>query len=145
MHEVNEAEIVPYTPQEMFELVAEVDEYQEFLPWCEESRVVSRENNIVVAEFRAKLTLASISFTTRNELHHCERITIELLEGPFEVFEGSWRFSSESESSSKIEFHLRFRFAHERLSSLFDPLFQEATNKIIDAFKKRAQTVYGSH
>lgn len=107
--------------------------------------MLRRENNTVVAEIRAKLGLASISFTTRNEFHQHKRITIQLLEGPFEVFEGSWRFSSESERSSKIEFHLRFRFAYERLASLFDPLFEEATDKIIDAFKKRAQTVYGPH
>lgn len=142
MHEIKETEIVPYTPEEMFDLVANVDEYQEFLPWCEESRVVSRENNTVVAEIRAKLALASISLTTRNEIRPYERIGIHLLEGPFEVFEGSWRFSSESESSSKIEFHLRFRFAHERLASLFDPLFKEATDTIIKAFKERAQKVY---
>jgi ribosome-associated toxin RatA of RatAB toxin-antitoxin module len=144
MHEIKETEIVHYTPEEMFDLVANVDEYQEFLPWCEESRVVSRENDTVVAEIRAKLALVNISFTTRNEFHPTERIDIHLSEGPFEVFEGSWRFSSESESSSKIEFHLRFKFAHDRLASLFDPLFQEATDKIIDAFKKRAQKVYGA-
>ncbi len=144
MHEVQESEIVPYTKEEMFELVVDVDKYQEFLPWCEESRVVSRENNTVVAEIGAKLGLASISFTTRNEFHHYERISIELLEGPFETFEGYWCFSSESESSSKIEFHLRFRFAHERLASLFDPIFQEATDTFIEAFKDRAQTIYGS-
>jgi ribosome-associated toxin RatA of RatAB toxin-antitoxin module len=61
MHEVQENEIVPYTKKEIFELVADVDKYQEFLPWCKESRVVSRENNTVVAEIGAKLGLASIS------------------------------------------------------------------------------------
>jgi ribosome-associated toxin RatA of RatAB toxin-antitoxin module len=127
----------------MFDLLANVDMYQEFLPWCEELRVISRENNTVVAEIRAKLALVSISFTTRNELQYCERITIQLLEGPFEVFEGSWRFSSDSESSSKIEFHLRFRFAHERLTSLFDSLLKEATDTVIKAFKERAQKAYG--
>lgn len=101
-------------------------------------------NNTVVAEIGAKLGLASISFTTRSEFHHYRRISIELLEIPFETFEGSWRFSAESENSSRIEFHLRFRFAHERLASLFDPLFGEATNTVIEAFKQRAQTIYGS-
>ena len=143
MHEVKESEIVPYTPGQMFELIADVDRYQEFLPWCEESRVVSRENNTVVAEFKAKLGPASVSFTTRNEFHPSERIDIHLLKGPFQVFEGGWRFSSESESSSKIEFRLRFKIAHGHLGSIFDPLFQEATDKIIGDFKKRAQTVYG--
>jgi ribosome-associated toxin RatA of RatAB toxin-antitoxin module len=142
MHEVQESEIVPYTKEEMFELVADVDKYQEFLPGCEESRVVSRENNTVVAEIGAKLGPASIFFTTRSEFHYYKRISIELLEGPFEVFEGSWRFSSESENRCKIEFYLRFRFAHERLVSLFDPLFQEATDTVIEAFKERAQKVY---
>ena len=143
MHEAKETEIVPYSPRQMFELIADVDRYQEFLPRCEESRAVSRESNTVVAEFRAKLGPASISFTTRNEFLPHKRIDIHLLEGPFEVFEGWWRFSSESEASCKIEFHLRFRFAHEHLDLIFDPFFQGAADKIIGAFKKRAQTIYG--
>jgi ribosome-associated toxin RatA of RatAB toxin-antitoxin module len=86
MHKVQETEVVPYTKKQMFELVADVDRYQEFFPRCEESRVVSRENNTVVAEFRAKLEPAGISFTTGNEFHPYERIDIHFLEGPFEVF-----------------------------------------------------------
>ena len=143
MHEVEETEIVPYTKEEMFDLVADVDRYKEFLPRCEESRVVDRKNNTVVVEFRVKLGPAGISFTTRNEFLPRERIDIHLLEGPFEVFEGWWRFSSESEVSCTIEFHLRFRFAHEHLGLIFDPFFQGATDKIIGAFRKRAQAVYG--
>ena len=143
MHEVEETEIVPYTKEEMFDLVADVDRYKEFLPRCEESRVVDRKNNTVVAEFRVQLGPAGISFTTRNEFVPHERIAISLLDGPFELFEGWWRFSSESTASCKVEFHLRFRFTHEHLDLIFDPFFQGATDKIIGAFKKRAQTVYG--
>ena len=143
MHEVEETEIVPYTKEEMFDLVADVDRYKEFLPRCEESRVVDRKNNTVVAEFRVQLGPAGISFTTRNEFVPHERIAISLLDGPFELFEGWWRFSSESTASCKVEFHLRFRFAHEHLGLIFDPFFQGATDKIIGAFRKRAQTVYG--
>ena len=143
MHEVKETEAVPYSPRQMFELIADVDRYQEFLPRCEKSRIVSRENNTVVVEFRVKLGPAGLSFTTRNEFFPHKRIDIHLLQGPFEVFEGWWRLSSESEASCKIEFHLRFRFAHEHLDLIFDPFFQGATDKIIGAFKKRAQTIYG--
>ena len=143
MHEVEEAEVVPYTKEEMFELVADADRYQEFLPRCEESRIVSRENNTVVVKFRVKLGPAGISFTTRNDFFPHKRIDIHLLEGPFEVFEGFWLFSTRTEASCKIEFHLRFRFAHEHLDLIFDPFFQGATDKIIGAFKKRAQTIYG--
>jgi coenzyme Q-binding protein COQ10 len=143
MHEVKAIEIVPFPPRQIFELIADVDCYQEFLPWCEASRVVSRENNIVVAEFRAKLGPARISLTTRNDIFPYKGIDIHLLEGPFEVFEGWWRISPESEDSSRIEFYLRFRFAHEHLDLIFDPLFQEATDKIIATFKKRAQSIYG--
>ena len=145
MHEVEESEIVPYSKEEMFELVADVDRYKEFLPRCEESRIASREDNTVVVEFRVRLGPASISFTTRNEFLPRERIDIDLLEGPFEVFEGFWLFSFESEASCKIEFHLRFKFTHEHLDLIFDPFFQGAADKIIGAFKKRAQTIYGEH
>ena len=143
MHEVEESEVVPYSKEEMFELVADVDKYQEFLLRCEESRIVSRENNTVVVEFRVKLGPASIPFTTRNDFFPHERIDINLLEGPFEVFEGFWLFSFKSAASCKIEFHLRFRFTHEHLGLILDPFFQGATDKIIGAFKKRAQTIYG--
>ena len=143
MHEMEETEIVPYTKEEMFDLVADVDRYKEFLPRCEESRIISRESNTVVVEFRVKLGPAGISFTTRNEFLPGERIDIHLLEGPFEVFEGFWLFSFKSEASCKIEFHLRFRFTHEHLGLIFDPFFQGATDKIIGAFMKRARTIYG--
>ena len=142
MHEVNENEVVAYSKKEMFELVADVGRYQEFLPWCVGSRVLSRENNTVVAELRAKLGPVAISFTTLNKFHPYESIDIQLAEGPFEVFEGGWRFSPESEGGSKIEFRLRFKIAHEHLGAIFDPLFQEATDKIVGAFKKRAQSIY---
>ena len=143
MHEVKETEAVPYSPRQMFELIADVDRYQEFLPRCEKSRIVSRENNTVVVEFRVKLGPAGLSFTTRNDFFPHKRIDIHLLQGPFDVFEGSWRFFSHSEHSAKIEFRLRFKIAHERLGALFDPLFREATATITKAFKERAEKVYG--
>jgi ribosome-associated toxin RatA of RatAB toxin-antitoxin module len=135
---------VPYHASQMFKLVDDVDQYEQFLPWCKESRVLSRTED----EVRATLTLSAKglqkSFTTCNRIQKNKMIEISLVNGPFRHLEGFWLFHDQSEKLSTIQFDLEFEFASKFISLAFSPVFHQVANTLIDAFAKRAAELYGS-
>lgn len=135
---------VLYSAAEMYRLVDNVEEYAQFLPWCKESRVISRGTD----EVRAMLTLAGggfqKSFSTCNRLQQDKMIEIRLLDGPFRQLEGFWRFDSVAEQGCQITLDLEFEFSNKLLGLAFGPIFNQVANTLVEAFYKRAQEVYGN-
>lgn len=135
--------VVPYLATEMYQLVNRVEEYSEFLPYCSESKVLSRNAD----EVQAMLVLSGggfqKSFTTCNRLQPDKMIEIRLVNGPFRHLEGFWRFDQIAESSSSVTLDLEFEFSGRLLSLAFGPVFQQVAHSLMDAFSKRAEQVYG--
>lgn len=141
---------VCYSPAEMYQLVDDVQNYQDFLPWCKKSSVLSRTEN----EVRATLLLSAggmyKSFTTCNRLQKDKMIQISLVDGPFKHLEGFWLFHP-SETNTNIntkqgcciQFELEFEFSTRLLSMAFSPVFNQVANTLVDAFVKRADCLYG--
>jgi len=133
---------VNYQAFEMFRLVDDVDNYQHFLPWCKESKVLSRTPD----EVRAVLILSAggfhKAFSTCNRLQKDKMIEISLLDGPFRRLEGFWLFHDEGDSCT-IQFELDFEFSTKLFSMAFAPLFQQVSTTLVDAFVKRANDLYG--
>jgi ribosome-associated toxin RatA of RatAB toxin-antitoxin module len=140
---INRSLVVPYSQAQMYQLVDEVETYAEFLPWCKQSTVLSRNED----EVRASLLLSSgafqRSFTTCNRLQKDKMIEIRLLDGPFKQLEGFWKFDHEEENNSRVTLDLEFEFSSKLIAMAFGPVFNQVANTLVDAFHKRAVQVYG--
>ncbi|HRD68980.1 MAG: type II toxin-antitoxin system RatA family toxin [Legionella sp.] len=140
---VKRARTVPYSCEQMYGLVNEVEHYAEFLPYCSESKVHHRDEDEVQATLVIGAAGMSKSFTTRNRLQVNKMIEIRLVDGPFSHLEGFWRFDEVEGGGCKISFDLEFEFAGKIFSMLLGPVFDQVTDKMVDAFCDRAETVYG--
>lgn len=144
MHEIKDSETVPYTVGQMFELVADVERYKEFLPWCTDSKILRREKKHVdVAEIRLGYGPLHTTFATRNTYHANRAIEIDLVEGPFEVLEGRWQFEPLPEKGCRMNLDMHFEFAQQHLEGMFNHMFKTAMETLAHAFTDRAKDLYG--
>ena len=143
MNEVNRSVLVAHSASRMFALVDDVEKYPEFLPWCNATEVSFRDAHITRATIHINYRGISQSFTTENAKEPPRLMLIRLVEGPFKTLEGSWRFTELSAAGSKVELSLRYEFAGRLLEKLVGPVFGFIANNLVDAFVKRAQSVYG--
>lgn len=139
---VKKSRIVAYSCEQMFELVNIIEHYNQFLPYCTDSVVHHRDADEVQATLVIGAAGMSKSFTTRNRLQLNKMIEIRLVDGPFSHLEGFWRFDEVNEGC-KISFDLEFEFAGRMVSMLLGPVFEQVTDKMVDAFCDRAEVVYG--
>ncbi len=132
---------VPYSCEQMYSLVNQIEHYAEFLPYCTDSKVSHRDEDEVQATLVIGAAGMSKSFTTRNRLQTNKMIEIRLVDGPFSHLEGFWRFDPEGEGC-RVSFDLEFEFAGKIFSMLLGPIFDQVTDKMVDAFCDRAEIVY---
>lgn len=134
--------IVPHTAAEMFRLVNAVEDYPKFIPYCKSTEVLSRTDD----EIRAMLNFAKgameKSFTTLNRLQKDKMIEIRLINGPFRHLDGFWRFDALEDNKCQITLDLEFEFANKLLGMVFEPFFVQIANRLVDAFRERAEEVY---
>ena len=149
MKQVKKSVLLWYSAHEMYALVTAVEDYPRFLPWCARAEVIARDERGLTA--RLDLAYAGVrhAFTTRNVQVPDESVHIGLVDGPFSMLEGMWRFlslpiASETEKACKIEFDMRYAFSNGPLEHLISPVFDRIANTFVDAFVKRAEQVYGS-
>lgn len=135
---------VNYAASDMFQLVDNIEQYQHFLPWCKESRVLSRTPEIVSATLLLSAKGFQKAFTTCNQLQENKSIDISLINGPFRSLEGRWLFHAETDNSCTLEFDLAFEFSSKFLSLAFSPVFHQLSATLIDAFSARAVQLYGN-
>jgi ribosome-associated toxin RatA of RatAB toxin-antitoxin module len=148
--QVRKSVLLWYSPQEMYALVTGVPEYPQFLPWCERAEVLEERETGVTARLYLSYLGVRQAFTTRNEQVRGERVVLELVDGPFSVLDGTWRFvpvppaEGIDARACKIEFDLRYSFANAALEALISPVFDRIANTFVDSFVKRAEQVYGA-
>lgn len=139
---VKKSREVPFSCEKMYNLVNDVENYGEFLPYFGHSEVHHRDEDEVQATLNIVAAGMTKSFTTRNRLQANKMIEIRLIDGPFSHLEGFWRFD-ETAQGCVISFDLEFDFAGRMLSMLLGPVFEQVTDKMVDAFCDRAQALYG--
>lgn len=132
---------VPFSCKQMYDLVNDIDKYHEFVPYFSSSEVHHRDENEVQATLNINAAGISKSFTTKNRLQPNKMIEMRLVEGPFSHLEGFWRFEPHADGCSVI-FDLEFEFAGRMLSMLLGPIFEQITDKMVDAFCERAINLY---
>ncbi|WP_392559306.1 type II toxin-antitoxin system RatA family toxin [Orbus mooreae] len=133
----------PYSAQQMFDLVNDIDAYPQFVPDCVGAGITDKQDNLV----RAYLEVAKLGFrkqfTTINRLNAPDTIEMALIEGPFKKLTGKWSFISLSENECMIRFSLDFEFKSKIMDITFTPIFKEVMQNMVKAFSTRAKKVYG--
>ncbi len=135
---------VPYTADQMFQLVADVEKYPEFLPWCAALRVIERGETTLTADMVVAYSVFRERFRTRVVLDRVQkRIDVAYVNGPFRNLENRWRFTDKPESGSVIDFEIDFEFKNFLLQATAQAVFDKAFARMSEAFVKRAEDVYG--
>ena len=142
MPHVNKSALVPFSASQMYDLVADIDAYQYFLPWCGYSEVLSRENNVVVGTVTITKGGVNKSFTTENHQQNNKQIEVKLIDGPFKKLEGFWRFDALKEDACKVSLELEYEFSSKLLGMVVGPVFNQVANTMVDSFVKQAKVVY---
>ena len=144
MANVKHSSVVSYSAAQMYALVNDIEKYPEFIPWCIESEVIDPTDQ----ELKARLCFTghgfTKSFTTHNRLEKDKSIEVRLVEGPFKQLEGLWVFEDMGDGRSRISVNMSFEFSNRMVGMLIGPVFQTAADSLIDAFKQRADDVYGA-
>ena len=141
---VTKSVLVGYSAEQMFALVDAVEAYPQFLPWCSGTDVLDRDETRMRATIHVNYHGAKQSFTTENTKEPPRSLKVTLVQGPFRILDGEWRFFALNESACKIDFRLHYEFASKLLERLVGPVFGYIANTMVDAFVKRADKIYGA-
>jgi coenzyme Q-binding protein COQ10 len=152
-----EKRFLPYRPEQLFELVASVDRYPEFLPWCIAARIRTREalpgtppRTLITADLVIGFRMVRERFTSRVTLTPPRRIDVSYSEGPFRYLNNHWIFDPVPPSpehaggGTMLDFYVDFEFHSKLLQSLMSMLFNEAVKRMVAAFEGRAKQLYGA-
>lgn len=137
-HEV----IEPYSIEQMFALVNDIERYPEFVPDCIATGIIRKQDNVVAAFIEVEKFGFKKSFTTLNQINEPHSIDLTLLEGPFKHLSGKWQFTALNNTECKISFSLDFEFQNKLLDMTMTPVFKEVMTNMVEAFSKRARQIY---
>jgi len=148
MREISRSALVPYSPEQMFALVDDVERYAEFLPWVSRAELLERTENERIARLHMARAGIHEAFTTRNVVAPPTRLEMRLVEGPFRTLEGVWTFdaivdpSAAEPRGTRAALTLRFEFKNRMMDLLLAPKFASSCDALVDAFAKRAREIY---
>jgi coenzyme Q-binding protein COQ10 len=137
-----ERKVVPYRPDQLFDLVADVDKYPQFLPWCVGARTRSRTETELVSDLTIGFGPFRESFTSRVSLERPHRIKVRYENGPFRYLNNQWGFTEDPHGCA-VNFFVDFEFRSRLLQAAIGVVFNEAVRRMVNAFIKRAREVYG--
>jgi len=134
--------LVPYSAEQMFDLIEQVEHYPQFLPWCTRAELIDRSDDMVAATVEVGVRDLHVRVTTRNEKRRPGWMAIHMQDGSFRHFFGEWKLVALGTLGCRIEFMLRYELAL-HAEKLAGPLIDHAANQMVDAFVRRAEAVYG--
>ena len=134
---------LPYSQKQLFVLVASVERYPEFLPWCNAARITRREGNRFHADLVVRFKVFQERFASRVTLHPHSLIDVEYINGPFRYLNNHWRFIEAEDGGCVIDFYVDFEFKSKMQQKLIGLLFNEAVSRMVSAFEARARDLYG--
>ena len=135
--------LLPYGNQSLYDLVNDIEAYPLYMEGCVGAQVLKRETDVIDARLDLARGGFRQSFSTRNRLVAPERITLELLDGPFDYFQGRWEFRGLAENACKVSLYLEFTTRNVLLGVAAGHLFDRVSSNLVDAVGKRARQVYG--
>lgn len=135
---------LPYTPEQMFDLVADVQSYEQFLPWVSAIRVRSNSESEMVADMIVGFKGLSESFTSRVIKQRPDKVHVDYLDGPLKHLSNDWHFRSDGAGGVLVDFTVDFAFKNKLFEMIAGQMFDKALRKMIGAFETRAAQLYGS-
>jgi ribosome-associated toxin RatA of RatAB toxin-antitoxin module len=147
MKSVHKSVLIWYSAEEMFGLVTDVERYPEFLPWCDHASVLDLGDHCMKAQIGIAIGGIRQTFTTRNEHVPGREVRMRLVDGPFSQLDGTWTFNplgGGEQRACKVDLVLAYGFDNMTLAALVGPVFDKIASTMVDAFVKRAESVYGS-
>ncbi len=143
IREIRRSALVTFSPEQMFDLVIDVERYPEFLPWVAGAQLHEKSGHDLLASMEMQKSGVRERFSTRNEFERPSFMTMRLVQGPFRLLEGRWEFKPIGDAGTKIELEMRFEFANAVIGMLFGKAFEQSCNTLIDAFIARAREIHG--
>ncbi|NYT36701.1 type II toxin-antitoxin system RatA family toxin [Allopusillimonas soli] len=143
MHKVQRSVLVPHTRAQMFDLVADVEKYPEFMPWCGGTQVHKHDEHGMEASITISIAGIRQTFTTRNAHDYPSQITFTLVNGPFSSLTGTWQFIELSPDACKVAYTMEYEFSSRALEAVVGPVFNRIATSFIDSFTQRAQDLHG--
>ncbi|MBM3602572.1 MAG: type II toxin-antitoxin system RatA family toxin [Alphaproteobacteria bacterium] len=138
----HEQKLLPYPADFVFDLVADVARYPEFLPWCVSSKILRCGDSWFMANLGIGYKLIQERFTSKVLLDRANTIDVQYFDGPFRTLSNRWQFQAVGQDQCRIDFTLAFEFKSRLLHALVEGLFLEVVRRMVDAFEQRAQQLY---
>ncbi len=138
-----ETRLLPYTPEQLFDLVADVGRYQEFLPWVAATRVRSNSETEMVADLVVGFSALKETFASRVRKQRPREIEIDYIDGPLKYLHNRWTFPPAAEGTA-VDFCVDFAFKNRIIEAIARKMFDAALRRMIGAFEARAADLYGS-
>ena len=147
MPKQEESKTVNYSKDQMFDLVADIDRYDEFLPWCNNSKIINTsikdDIKIVIADLEIGYDQFVYTYRSEVKLHKDKsEINVRNLDGPFKYLENNWKFVTVNESDCEIQFKIDFELNIKLFDALITKFFDKAFQKMVDSFHQRAKDIY---
>lgn len=137
-----EKKILRYTPEQLFDMVADVRRYPEFLPWCVGARIVQATEAELIADLTIGFKLFRETFRSQVTLERPGHVHVQYLTGPFRYLNNHWRFRPVP-GGTEVDFFVDFEFRSRLLQAVIGTVFNEAVSMMVRAFERRARALYG--
>ncbi|SMY37498.1 Ribosome association toxin RatA [Photobacterium malacitanum] len=142
MPQISRSALVPFSAQQMFNLVNDVESYPMFLPGCAGSKIIESSTSHMMASVDVAKAGIRKTFVTHNKLVDFNQIQMQLVDGPFRKLVGGWTFTELDATACKIELNLEFEFTSALIDVAFGKIFRDLTSNMVQAFTQRAREVY---
>jgi coenzyme Q-binding protein COQ10 len=139
----SETKHLPYSPDQLFDLVADVGSYDEFLPWVSAVRIRSDNDREMIADLIVGFNAFKERFTSRVTKERPHRICVDYIEGPLKYLKNEWQFDPAPQGGTNVHFSVDFAFKSRLFESLAGQMFDRALRRMIGAFERRADELYG--
>jgi ribosome-associated toxin RatA of RatAB toxin-antitoxin module len=142
LESISKSAVVPFTAEQMYDLVNDVETYPLFLPWCSAGVVHTHEPHYMKASVSLAVGAVKQTFTTENSLKPAERIDVQLVSGPFKKLHGYWTFEPAGEGMCRISFKMNFEYKNMLVKLALNKIFQGIGNSMVSCFIERAKQLY---
>lgn len=142
MPSFSESRILPYYPDQLYDLVMDIRKYPKFLPWCVAARIKERHDDGVTADVLVGYQMFRETWTSRVYANPYDSVRVEYLKGPFKHLHNQWWFEQQDGQSTKLTFDVSFEFAHDKLEKAASFVFEETCHRMVQSFEDRAKILY---
>ena len=140
----SEKRFLPHTPEHLFDLVADIDKYSEFLPWCVDSQVLSQEGATLTADLVIGFNMFREKITSLVTLDRPSAIEVRYKDGPLRNLTNLWRFLPGDDGGCVVDFQVEFTFRSVMMEMLIGAVFTQAAHRMVASFEARADEIYGA-